>query len=416
MPLETIPAEAALQRALRNRQRQFPTPKKGAERLVPFAQPDSRAQFGFDASSAIFTTGSCFARNIERALRFIDFNVTSSDPDLPLPDKSGQAAQLYNKYTVHSILNEITWALSPSRPDAADLIVETSDGVFTDLQISAGVSGSRDEMIALRNAYNDSFRAAASADVVIVTLGLVECWFDREIGVYLNGAPTKQIMTRYPGRFEFHLLDGDDIYQALCSLYELLGRNRDTPPRCLFTVSPVGLVSTFRDQDVLVANCYSKSVQRAALEAFVMRHDVDYFPSYETVTLSDHQFAWGNHDYRHVRQETVDRIMAAVLKNYVGPSREQSLLHARGSSTAYLKAEMYQDAVDVIDAHFESHGEEPELLWSLASALRRTEDIARAQAVFLSTAQKDENQNRREAALRMAENCQKILDRQAAQA
>ncbi len=45
--------------------------------------------------------------------------------------------------------------------------------------------------------------------------------------------------------------------------------------------------------------------------------------------LTDHKFAWGNKDFRHVRQATVDRIMAEVLRAYVGPSDKHQLLYAQ---------------------------------------------------------------------------------------
>ena len=232
------------------------------------------------------------------------------------------------------------------------------NGVYYDLQVasSAEITGTKEEMTAFRTAYNNSFKAAGIADVVIITLGLVECWYDSELEVYLNMAPPKPLTQLYPGRFEFHLLDYNDIYAALVEIEGLLRHNNPTPPKMLFTVSPVGLAATFRTSDVLVANSYSKSVQRAAVEAFVMNHDVSHFPSYEYVVLTDRKFAWGNKDFRHVRQETVDRIMADVLLAYVGPSHEQELLHIRGHSTAYFDNQEHVKVIDLIEPRLDDFG------------------------------------------------------------
>lgn len=382
MPLERVSAEDVYARLRDNKARIYPSEKRGAGRLFPFAQPKMQAGFQFTKDSSIFATGYCFARNVEKSLHFIGANVVSSPTDIPAPPKATQIFQLYNKYTVHSILNELRWALGGKDVDHSALLVADINGIYYDLQVasSAEITGTKEEMTAFRTAYNNSFKAAGTADVVIITLGLVECWYDSELEVYLNMARPKPLTQLYPGRFEFHLLDYNDIYAALVEIEGLLRHNNPTPPKMLFTVSPVGLAATFRTSDVLVANSYSKSVQRAAVEAFVMNHDVSYFQSYEYGVITDRKFAWGNKDFRHVRQETVDRIMANVLLAYVGPSHEQELLHIRGHSTAYFDNQKHVNVIDLIEPRLDVFGEEGALLWlyaqSLRSVGRREESIA----------------------------------------
>lgn len=375
MPLEKVSANDVYARLRDNKSRIYPSDKRGAERLMPFAAPTIEAGFQFNKDSAIFATGSCFARNVEKSLHFIGANVVSSPTDIPAPPKATQIFQLYNKYTVHSILNELRWALSGKEVDHSALLVADKDGNYYDLQVasSSEITGTKEEMTAFRKAYNDSFKAAGTADVVIITLGLVECWYDTELEVYLNMAPPKPLTQLYPGRFEFHLLDYNDIYNALVEIEGLLRNGNPNPPEMLVTVSPVGLAATFRTSDVLVANQYSKSVQRAAVEAFVMSHRASYFPSYEFVMLTDHKFAWGNKDFRHVRQETVDRIMAEVLRAYVGPSDKQQLLYVRGHATAYFDDGQFEKAIEIIEPHIEEFSEEGDILWLFAQSLRQVE-------------------------------------------
>lgn len=382
MPLEKVPATDLYARLRHNKSRIYPSAKRGAERLIPFARPTVRAGFSFDTDSEIFATGSCFARNVEKSLHFIGANVVSSPTDIPAPPKATQIFQLYNKYTVHSILNEFRWALGGKDVDHSALLVADKDGKYYDLQVaaSAEITGTKEEMTAFRQAYNQSFARAKTAEVVIITLGLVECWYDTELEVYLNMAPPKPLTELYPGRFEFHLLDYNDILNALTEIHGLLCDNNPTPPKILVTVSPVGLAATFREDDVLVTNCYSKSVQRAAVEAYVMTHDASYFPSYEYITLTDSKFAWGNKDFRHVRQEAVDRIMADVLLAYVGPSRGQELLYIRGHATARFDNGEHEMVIDLIEPRLDDFGDEADLLWlyarSLRSVARREDSVA----------------------------------------
>ncbi len=64
------------------------------------------------------------------------------------------------------------------------------------------------------------------------------------------------------------------------------------------------------------ANAYMKSVLRAAAEAFVRGHeDVDYFPSYESVVLSDRRYAW-RADQAHVSDEMVRLNVVRMIEAY----------------------------------------------------------------------------------------------------
>jgi tetratricopeptide (TPR) repeat protein len=85
----------------------------------------------------------------------------------------------------------------------------------------------------------------------------------------------------------------------------------------ILSVSPVPFKATYSGQDAIVANTYSKSVLRAAAEEFVEAHDnVDYFPSFEMVTLSDRKAAYCD-DNIHVQPAMVNRIMELAVSRYV---------------------------------------------------------------------------------------------------
>ncbi len=74
--------------------------------------------------------------------------------------------------------------------------------------------------------------------------------------------------------------------------------------------------TTFTGGEVLVANTYSKAVQRAAVEAFVRSHNnVDYFPSYESVILSDRRRAW-REDQAHASDEIVRLNVLRMVEAY----------------------------------------------------------------------------------------------------
>jgi len=197
---------------------------------------------------------------------------------------------------------------------------------------------------------------------VILTLGYVETWFDTKLGLYLNVAPPMQAIKAEPARFEFRVLSYHDILAGLDELHALLTKHRTKPLKMLVTVSPVPLLATFRDMDVLVANAYSKSVQRAALDEFLLdKAGVDYFPSYEIITHPAYRGRFFAPNLRSVLPEGVDHVMAQFFRDQAA---------AFGGATAVPPAAPPTPAPEPVEAV------EPEL--TEAEELRCEEEILAA--------------------------------------
>ena len=301
----------------------------GVDRLTPTADVAIEPRFVISPNDRIFTMGSCFAREVEQRLAEMGFDVPMmrvalTDEERKLAGRNSNS--ILNKYTIHSISNEMIWALSGAgdRCNPEDVAVPlerillrvTSD-VWTDPQLKGGnYSASFDKVSSLRARVEAAARELSSCRIVVITLGLVEAWFDLDTRLYLNGRPPTEVQTREKSRFEFHVLGHDDILEQLERIHQRLKRCGHPDFRILITVSPVPLGATFRREDVLCANTYSKSVQRAAVDAFRMAHDnVDYFPSYEIVTLTDRRRSY-QADNIHVRSDMVSEIMERVIRAY----------------------------------------------------------------------------------------------------
>jgi hypothetical protein len=296
MPISSLPAAQAYEKAAQNKLRRYPSPNKDGDRLYPLASPMGNPSFQFEKTDTFYAIGSCFARNVEAALTNANLRVLSREFDLgKIGESLGEAYNFFNKYSVHSIYNELLWALERETFPGEEIIYPLREGKkYCDLQLgSAKLEFSPKEILEFRHKYLDSLAQVADADVIILTLGYVETWYDKELGIYLNIAPPAALCKAHPDRFEFRVLSYEDVMQGMNDIYDLLKKHRTKPLKMLVTVSPVPLLSTFRDMDVLVANTYSKSVQRAVLECFVAdKSDVDYFPSYEFVILSNPRRRW----------------------------------------------------------------------------------------------------------------------------
>ena len=330
--IHTASSGDAFAAARKNNLRRYPAPEIDGERLYPLADPAVSPGFTIGSQDSVFAVGSCFARNIEGALHRAGISVLSREPELgPIGESVGKASTFLNKYTAHSILNEMTWALERDSFPGEKIIYPVGEGLYCDPQLGlVRLPFDLADIMDMRTRYLDAMAQVAQADVIILTLGYVEAWYDKELDVYLNIAPPLRLCNAQPERFEFRVLGFDDILNALEGIYALLKAHREKPLKMLLTVSPVPLASTFRDMDVMLANTYSKSVQRAAAETFVAdKADVDYFPSYETVTLSNPDVCWARNDYRHISPDIVARVMSNVLVSYMPDFEPAGTYHGR---------------------------------------------------------------------------------------
>jgi tetratricopeptide (TPR) repeat protein len=318
MPLLTLSSAEAMRRA-RNAQARWPrTAEAQADRLMPLAQPRFTPSFRISKDEPIFTVGSCFARNIEKQLIVEGYNVAAAkfEPPADLGFNADPDA-LLNRYVAHSISNELRWALGHGKPFRDRYYVNCGKAGWFDPHLHPAIRPAPLEVVqARREAVQRYMAMAAQARVFIMTLGMAEAWYDTQTGLYLNGVLPSQGRERDPGRFEFHVLDYNQIVEQLEFIRNVLKFRGREDVRMLVTVSPVAMNTTFTGGEVLTANTYSKAVQRAAVEAFVAAHpDVDYFPSFESVMLSDRRRAW-RRDQAHASDEIVRLNVLRMIEAY----------------------------------------------------------------------------------------------------
>lgn len=320
MPIKTFSLETAFANRKADIARWPSDPESQALRFSPIARPAFDAPFKISDSDFVFTVGSCFARNIEKQLAANGFDFAARHFELSHDEsdfKGVDVSGVLNKYVVFSILNDLRFALDPAHPFTDEHYVELRGGKWWDPHLNNVITpADKARVLARREKVTNYFKTAAQADVFIITLGLAEAWFDTKTGLYANGTPPATIQRTEPERFEFHVLDYNQIVAALDDIHAVLQKFGKPGIKILVTVSPVALKSTFSGEDGMVANTYSKAVQRAAVSAFVAKHDnVAYFPSYESVTLSERSHAWLP-DQLHASDEIVRYNVLAMMGAY----------------------------------------------------------------------------------------------------
>lgn len=283
--------------------------------------PDVRIspKFKLKASDRFFTIGSCFARNIEIALaRRNILSLTSNYVfDDAMYEQTGVGARngALNAYTPASMLDLLRFT---RRPDAATVgSLQLGEDGWCDMLMSGLRFLSGAEYTACRDKLRACYVEVAKADVVVVTLGYTESWFDTQDGIYVNRSPGANIKTVKRGeRYQFHNMSSAQVIDCLEGIVQELEAQTEGRAKVILTTSPVPLHGTFTDKDVIMANQYSKATLLSAAVQVSDRYDfVDYFPSYEIVMNSDRASTWVD-DGVHIKPEIVAGVMDSFVHAY----------------------------------------------------------------------------------------------------
>lgn len=333
-----IPYNEAVSDSTRNRLSKHPS--RADNRLEPVAKPSFDTGIHLNPGDRIVTMGSCFARNIEEYLGTIGFVVPVLGYTGP-PEEAGRArvSGILNKYTVASISQEIEWIKSIRDAGGkvtwdlvAPMAYETESDGYLDLQLATGQPVSKERLIERRQMIYDIHSQMFECDLMVITPGLTEAWYDAHTGLYLQRNPSRAMVNEHPDRFFLEVLD---FYQCHSMLEHAVQIMKEGGTRQIaMTVSPVPLARTMTRKDVLIANSYSKSTLRSVIGLLSDNHDfVHYVPSYERVMLTKQKDVW-NDDLRHVSDSFVGQIVATFASacGHQATDLEELLL---GFNTAY---------------------------------------------------------------------------------
>jgi|688.fasta_scaffold173535_2 hypothetical protein len=280
-----------------------------------------KPKFLIDHDCFFFCIGPCFARNIEEHLIYRERKVLSKRIFAPKKEAPARPNGFVNKFTTMSIVNELKWLLS--RPAIDDSLFEQGPNGWCDLQLGPGIPPVSLERAIERRTYliDEYFSRIRLASIIIITLGLNEVWRDNKSNLYLNSAPSFTSVRREIDRYRLEITDVAQNFDELQEMRAII-KTINPDARIIVTVSPVPMGETFSGQDVAIANTRSKCTLRVAAEQFASLHsDVDYFPSFDMVSLAPRELAYGV-DCLHVSNAVVGSIMRTFLSNYMDVDTE----------------------------------------------------------------------------------------------
>ncbi|MEM8695958.1 MAG: GSCFA domain-containing protein [Pseudomonadota bacterium] len=292
-------------------------------RVEPVAKPAFDVPFKFKRKERIFTIGSCFARNVETELIKRGFRIPMREL-LSKPAFDGVDLEVVNNFGTPSIYNELAWAFDAEQFDEARGFIEVQAGKYIDLHMINSIRPASIEILReRRKGLGEAVRMLAKCRVLIITLGLIELWWDEQAQTYLNTAPLPSILKKSPERFALHVLSFEECRDYLDRALDICFANGRKDLQVVLTVSPVPMMYTHRRMDVMTANSYSKSVLRTVAEHIVANRDrVCYFPSYESVIHSDRRIAWSD-DFVHVSNDIVAFNVERMVNAFTGRKRAE---------------------------------------------------------------------------------------------
>jgi hypothetical protein len=292
-------------------------------RDIPFHR---QPKFHLSTADRIGTAGSCFAQRIAEHLSSTGITPFFAETAHPLLNEFGGDTSSYrqfsarygNIYTARQLLELFNQAFGLREP-ILDFVEQ--DGRWFDLlrpSIQKEGFQSNEALKADRLYHLTRVRHLfENASVFIFTLGLTEAWINVEADFTYPSCPGTTRGEFVPSK---HIFKNFTVADVSSDLQQLIDRVRNVNPTLKFilTVSPVPLVATKSDNNVLIASSYSKSVLRAAAgEIEAANANVDYFPSYEIIS---HPASFGQYldsDLREVTPRGVAHVMSCFISSYL---------------------------------------------------------------------------------------------------
>lgn len=279
---------------------------------LPYIEPTPL----IDAATPIGSAGSCFASEIAYYLQGAGYNyvVTESNPrDGDTPESPARWGILFNTPSFTQLAEKAFGLRDMPR------LAEYHQGGFWQDPFRENIPfASVQELDDDRQPHLDACRAALeSCRVLIVTLGLNECWEFIPDGTVASRNPKSR---EHIALFRHRVLSATENVEYLQRFLDIL-RTYNPDLQLIVTVSPVPFMATGlgETKHVVVANAHSKAVLRVAAEEFVKANDgVHYFPSYEMV-MHCIDAPW-EADQRHIRRDAVARIMTLFEHMFVIPA------------------------------------------------------------------------------------------------
>ncbi|MBT0956258.1 GSCFA domain-containing protein [Alphaproteobacteria bacterium KMM 3653] len=239
-------------------------------------------------STQITAFGSCFAFNISNWLARRNYRVLTKDEESKGAYVVSMGEGMVNSFVIRQ---QFEWAWENKKFEDALWHGYDAESYGYDPEVQA-----------------ETKRIFDTTDVFILTFGLSEVWYDEPTGNVFWRTIPREVYDET--RHKFRVSTVEENRENIEAIYQLIRKHRPDA-KMIFTLSPVPLIATFRDNSCLTSNSVSKAVLRVSIDEVYRAHKdegvLHYWPSYELV--SDVFHLPYVEDRRHTERAVLDYIM-----------------------------------------------------------------------------------------------------------
>ena len=164
----------------------------------------------------------------------------------------------------------------------------------------------------------------ACADVVILTLGVAPCFFERGTNRFIMPRPSAINHLALAEKYQFRTSTVTENVTNLLAIVSAI-RTLNISARIFLTLSPVPLRGSFEFESAVTADCLSKSVLRVATQEVLTKKPerVYYWPSFEIVRwMGAHAgptYGEDDNSTLHVNEDLVSMIVDLFIEVHQAP-------------------------------------------------------------------------------------------------
>ena len=262
------------------------------------------SKIDFNIEKKMAAMGTCFAEEISKFLSNKKLNYIKKETNVF--NFSANWGRVYTTSNLHQIVKY-------SNDINSEIFVEQNEkGFFEPIRDHVcGYFKTEKELLEnIKNHRKISNEILKEVDVLFITLGQTEVWYDNQKKFFWGNTPSYDILKKNKNdRHTSKELSFEENYFFLKESINLL-KKINSKIKIIITLSPVPAKATFKKSNIIIKSFSGKALLKCVIDKILneYKNEILYFPSFEMV-ICDNLVNF-QEDNRHVSQSKIDEIFS----------------------------------------------------------------------------------------------------------